>query len=46
MISDRKIRVGFSVTLNAEFARSVESDLHQILEDLGLQGKIQIEQSE
>jgi len=26
--------------------RSMESDLRQILEDLGLKGKIQIEQSE
>jgi hypothetical protein len=44
--SDLKIGVDFSVTVNAESARSVESDLHQILEDLGLKGKIQIERSE
>jgi hypothetical protein len=41
--SDLKIGVDFSVTVNAESARSVESDLRQILEDLGLKGKIQIE---
>ncbi|MGA2468013.1 MAG: DUF499 domain-containing protein [Thermodesulfobacteriota bacterium] len=44
--SDLKIGVDFSVTVNAESARSVESDLRQIIEDLGLKGKIQIEQSE
>jgi len=44
--SDLKIGVDFSVTLNAESVRNMESDLRQILEDLGLKGKIQIEQSE
>jgi len=43
--SDLKIGVDFSVTVNAESARSIESDLRQILEDLGLTGKIQIEES-
>ncbi len=43
--SDLKIGVDFSVTVNAESARSIESDLRQILEDLGLSRKIQIEQS-
>jgi hypothetical protein len=41
--SDLKIGVDFSVTVSAESAKSVESDLHQILEDLGLKGKINIE---
>jgi hypothetical protein len=41
--SDVKIGVDFSVTVNADSARSVESDLRQIIEDLGLKGKIQIE---
>jgi hypothetical protein len=41
--SDVKIGVDFSVTVNAESARSVESDLRQILEDLGLKGKVQIQ---
>jgi hypothetical protein len=41
--SDLKIGVDFSVTVNAESARSIESDLRQIVEDLGLKGKIQIE---
>jgi len=43
--SDLKIGVDFSVTVSAESARSIESDLRQILEDLGLKGKIKIEQS-
>ncbi|MEW5995172.1 MAG: AAA family ATPase, partial [Candidatus Zixiibacteriota bacterium] len=34
--SELKIGVDFSVTVNAESARSVESDLRQIIEDLGL----------
>jgi hypothetical protein len=41
--SDLKIGVDFSVTVNAESARNIESDLRQILEDLGLKGKINIE---
>ena len=41
--SDLKIGVDFSVTVNAESARGLESDLRQILEDLGLKGKINIE---
>jgi hypothetical protein len=44
--TDLKIGVDFSVTVSAESARSVESDLRQILEDLGLKGKIKIEQTE
>ena len=42
--SNLKIGVDFSVTLSADSVRSMESDLRQILEDLGLKGKIQIEQ--
>jgi hypothetical protein len=42
--SDLKIGVDFSVTINAESVRSVESDFRQIIEDLGLKGKIKIEQ--
>jgi hypothetical protein len=41
--SDLKIGVDFSVTVSAESSKSVESDLRQILEDLGLKGKINIE---
>ena len=41
--SDLKIDVGFSVTLNAESARSMESDLRQIIEDLNLRDKIRFE---
>ena len=44
--SDLKIGVDFSVTVSADSARGIESDLRQILEDLGLKGKIQIEQME
>ena len=44
--SDLKIGVDFTVTINAESMRNMESDLRQILEDLGLKGKIQIEKSE
>ena len=44
--SDLKIGVDFSVSVNAESARGLESDLRQILEDLGRKGKIQIEQME
>ena len=44
--SDLKIGVDFSVTINAESVKSIESDLRQILEDLGLRDKIKIEQSE
>jgi hypothetical protein len=43
--ADLKIGVDFSVTFSAESARGVESDLRQILEDLGLQDKIKIEGS-
>jgi hypothetical protein len=41
--SNLNIEVDFSVNVNAESARSIESDLRQILEDLGLSGKIKIE---
>jgi hypothetical protein len=41
--TDLRIDVGFSVTLNTESVRTIESDLRQILEDLGLEGKIRIE---
>jgi hypothetical protein len=44
--SDLKIGVDFTVTINAESVRNLESELRQILEDLGLRDKIKIEQSE
>jgi len=44
--SDLKIGVDFSVTVNAESVKSIESDLRQSLEDLGLAGEVKIEQSE
>ncbi len=44
--SDLKIGVDFSVTVNPESVKSIESDLCQIIEDLWLKGKIKVEQSE
>ena len=41
--TDLKIGVEFSVTLGADAVTNMESDLRQILEDLGLGGKIRIE---
>ncbi len=41
--ADLKIGVDFSVTLRAETSRNMESDLRQILEELGLKDKIKIE---
>ncbi len=42
---DLKIEIDFSVSLNVESIRSLETDLRQAVEDLGLGGKIRIEQS-
>jgi hypothetical protein len=44
--SDLKIGVDFSVTINADSIRTLEIELRQVIEDLGLAGKIKIEQSE
>ena len=41
--SDLKIGIDFSITINTESARGLESDLRQIIEDLGLSNKIRIE---
>jgi hypothetical protein len=41
--SDIKIGIEFSVAVDERLARSFEADLRQILEDLGLTGRIQIE---
>ena len=41
--SDLKIDVVFSVSVDGPVAQSFEADLHQILEDLGLAGKVRIE---
>jgi hypothetical protein len=43
--TDLKIGVNFSATINSESARSVETDLRQIIEDLSLGDKIRIEHS-
>jgi hypothetical protein len=42
---DLKIGIEFTVTVKAEVVLSLEADLRQALEDLGLQGKVRIEQS-
>jgi hypothetical protein len=41
--SDLKIGIEFSVTIGGEVAQSFETDLKQILEDLGLTGRIHVE---
>ena len=41
--SDLKIGIDFSITINTESARGLESELRQIIEDLGLSNKIRIE---
>ena len=41
--SELKVEVGFSVTVDAKLASSLENDLRQALEDLGLQGQVKIE---
>ena len=43
--ADLRIGVDFSVAISADLARTLESDLRQILEDLNLQNKIKIEQA-
>ena len=41
--SDLKIGIEFSVTLESVLAKSFEADLRQILNDLGLSGRVRIE---
>lgn len=40
--SDLKIGIEFSVTVDGQLARSFETDIRQILEDLGLTGSVKI----
>jgi hypothetical protein len=40
--SDLKIGIDFSVTVEGQLARTFETDLRQILEDLGLTGRVQV----
>jgi hypothetical protein len=42
---DLTVGINFSVTLNTEVAGSVVSELRQILTDLGLEGRLKIEQT-
>jgi len=44
--SDLRIGVDFSVTINADSVRNIESELRQIIEDLNLKDKIRIEHLE
>jgi len=39
---DLKIGIDFSVTINRQFEKNFEADLKQILEDLGLTGKVNL----
>lgn len=41
--SDLKIGIEFSVTIDSQLASGFENDLKQILEDLGIAGRIKIE---
>ena len=41
--SDLKIGIDFSVTVDGQLEKNFESDLKQLLEDLGLVGRVQIE---
>jgi hypothetical protein len=43
--SELKVDVGFSLSIDSKTTASFESDLRQILEDLGLADKIRIERS-
>jgi len=43
--SDLKVAVDFSVTVNADVARSLTSDLRHMLDDLGLADKVKIQDS-
>jgi Predicted ATPase (AAA+ superfamily) len=44
--SDLKVGVEFSITIEAEAAKALESDLRQILDDLSLTNRVRIETSE
>ena len=44
--SNLEIGVQFSVTVSGEVAQSFEADLRQILEDLGLEDRVQIDKYE
>jgi hypothetical protein len=41
--TDLKVGISFSVTVDSEVARNMESELRQILEDLGLADKVRID---
>jgi hypothetical protein len=41
--SGLRVGINFSVTIGGDLARSFEADLKQILEDLGLTGRVRIE---
>ncbi|MBU2260606.1 MAG: hypothetical protein KKF02_01590 [Proteobacteria bacterium] len=41
--TDLKIGISFSVTVEASLSRGFETDLRQILDDMGLSGRVRIE---
>jgi hypothetical protein len=41
--SDLKVGIDFSVTVDGRLATSFETDIRQILEDLGLTGRVRID---
>jgi hypothetical protein len=43
--SDIRVGVDFSVTVNRDVARSLMSDLRQILDDLGLSDRVRVDES-
>ena len=43
--AELKVGVEFSITVDAKLVRNMESEIRQILDDLGLTGKIRVESS-
>jgi hypothetical protein len=44
--TDLQVGIDFSVTVENDVAKTFESDIHQILGDLGLSGKVWLEESD
>ena len=43
---DLSVGIEFSVSVSSQFAQNMETDLHQILDDLGLGDQVRVERSE
>ena len=43
---DLSVGIEFSVSVSSQFAQNMETDLHQILDDLGLGDRVRVERSE